>query len=67
MVGTSNKVYVTELERNSTSIKSINEQFSSLGKSLRLVSMYETLPTTVFPGIKKMVNSPTLLPVIKHH
>lgn len=56
MVGTSNKVYVTELESNSTSIEDINAQFQSVGKALRLVSMYETLPTKVFPGIKKLVN-----------
>ncbi|KAH6640333.1 hypothetical protein F5144DRAFT_483160 [Chaetomium tenue] len=53
-VGTK-KVYVTELESNSTSIEDINEQFRSVGKGLRLASMYETLPTKMFPGIKKLI------------
>ncbi|KAL2022191.1 hypothetical protein VTK56DRAFT_6020 [Thermocarpiscus australiensis] len=55
MVGTSNKVYVAELDSNSTSIEDINEQFRSASGPLRLVSMYETLPTRVSPGIKKLI------------
>jgi hypothetical protein len=56
MIGTSNKVYVAELDSNSTSIEDMNEQFRSVSGPLRLVSMYETLPTRVSPGIKKLVN-----------
>ncbi|KAL2263940.1 hypothetical protein VTK26DRAFT_4127 [Humicola hyalothermophila] len=55
MIGSSNKVYLAELESNSTSIEDINEQFRSVSTRLRLVSMYETLPTRVFPGIKKLI------------
>ena len=66
MIGTPNKAYVTELESNSTSIRDINEQFRSVGKNLRLVSMYETLPTRVFPGIKKLVRKPFPQPVTEH-
>ncbi|EAQ85347.1 hypothetical protein CHGG_09361 [Chaetomium globosum CBS 148.51] len=55
MIGTSNKGYVAELDSNSTSIEDLNEQFRSVSSPLRLASMYETLPTRVSPGIKKMI------------
>ncbi|KAJ4291593.1 hypothetical protein N0V88_006193 [Collariella sp. IMI 366227] len=54
MIGTSNKVYVSELHSNSTSIEDMNEQFRAVVGSLRLASIYETLPTKVSPGIKKL-------------
>ncbi|KAK4124764.1 hypothetical protein N657DRAFT_632722 [Parathielavia appendiculata] len=55
MIGTSSKVYVAELDSKSTSIEDINEQFQSVSDPLRLVSMYETLPTRVPPGTKKLI------------
>lgn len=55
MVGTSNKVYVAELDSNSTSIEDLNEQFRAVCGPLRLASMYETLPTKVSPAIKRLV------------
>ena len=57
-VGTSRKVYIAELERNSTSLEDLNEQFCRVCGALQLVSLYETLPTTILPKIKKkMVGS----------
>jgi hypothetical protein len=55
MLGTSTKVYVSELESSSTSIEDINEQFRAICGSWRLVSLYETLPTRLVSGIKKIV------------
>jgi hypothetical protein len=55
MVGTSNKVYVSELDTGSTSIEDLNEQFRVVCGPLRLVSIYETLPTKVSPAVKKLV------------
>ncbi|KAK4102353.1 hypothetical protein N658DRAFT_470033 [Parathielavia hyrcaniae] len=55
MIGTSSKVYLAELDSRSTSIEDINEQFRSVSDPLHLVSMYETLPTRVSPGTKKLV------------
>ncbi|KAK3941650.1 vegetative incompatibility protein HET-E-1 [Diplogelasinospora grovesii] len=55
MVGLSKKVYVSELESNSTSIRDINRYFLPLCGPLQLVSLYETLSTRVSPGVKKMV------------
>jgi hypothetical protein len=66
MIGTSKKVYVAELDSNSTSIEDINEQFRSVSGPLRLVSMYETLPTRVSPGIKKLVKALTFSPWIQN-
>ncbi|PGH02303.1 hypothetical protein GX51_04744 [Blastomyces parvus] len=40
------KVYVNELEKSSTSINDINEQFRNVCGDLELVSFYETLRTT---------------------
>lgn len=58
MVGMSTKVYVSELEDSSTSIEDISEQFRVICGSWQLVSLYETLPTKLVPGIKKMVGEP---------
>jgi hypothetical protein len=52
-VGT--KVYVNELEKGSTSLEDINEQFRNVCGNLVLVSFHETLKTTVAPGVKSMV------------
>lgn len=55
LIGTSAKVYVSELNPNSTSIKDISEQFRGICGSWQLVSLYETHPTKLSPGIKRMV------------
>ncbi|EGE08451.1 hypothetical protein TEQG_07338 [Trichophyton equinum CBS 127.97] len=49
------KLYVSELDRNSLSIVDINEHFRYVCSDLDLVSFYETLHTTIPPGIKAMV------------
>jgi len=54
-IGVSSKVYVAELEPNSTSINTLNEQFRSNCGNLHLISLYETLPTKVPLGFKKIV------------
>jgi len=54
-IGASSKVYVAELEQNSTSINTLNEQFRSNCGKLHLISIYETLPTKVPLGFKKIV------------
>src|SRR5436305_1766259 len=51
-VGTSRKVYVSELSCNSSSLEDLNEQFCRVCSALQLVSLYETLPTTVLPKLK---------------
>ncbi|KAK3347044.1 hypothetical protein B0T25DRAFT_553490 [Lasiosphaeria hispida] len=55
MIGTSSKGYVSELDTNSTSIEDLNEQFRALCGSLRLVSLYETLPTKLVKGVKRLL------------
>ncbi|KAJ5958775.1 NACHT and WD domain protein [Penicillium vulpinum] len=52
---TSTKIYVSELERGSTSLADINEQFRNMCGDLELVSFHETLKTTLGPGVKAMV------------
>ena len=54
-VMTKNKIYVSELEPNSTSIEDINEQFRAICSPWQLVSLYETKPTRLAHGIKKLV------------
>ncbi|KAI1110445.1 hypothetical protein F5Y14DRAFT_428823 [Nemania sp. NC0429] len=55
MIGTSSKVYVSELESSSTSIEDIGEQFRAICSSWELVSLYESLPTKFSLGIKRMI------------
>jgi hypothetical protein len=49
------KVYINELEKGSTSLDDINEQFRNVCGDLALVSFHETLKTTITPGFKAMV------------
>ncbi|KAI8949375.1 hypothetical protein F4801DRAFT_553398 [Xylaria longipes] len=55
MVGSSSKVYVSELESSSTSIEDMGEQFRAICSSWELVSLYESLPTKLSPGVKRMI------------
>ncbi|KAI1178312.1 hypothetical protein F4777DRAFT_113251 [Nemania sp. FL0916] len=57
MIGSSSKVYVSELESSSTSIEDIREQFRAICSSWKLVSLYESLPTKLLPGVKRMIVS----------
>lgn len=49
--GLSTKAYVAELERNSSILQDINEQFRNICGDLELVSFYETLKTNPIAGI----------------
>ncbi|OAL74762.1 hypothetical protein A7D00_0356 [Trichophyton violaceum] len=49
------KVYVNELEKGSAALGDINEQFRTVCGDLDLVSFYETLKTTISPGVKIMI------------
>lgn len=51
------KAYVAELEKNSSSLQDINEQFRNICGNLTLVSFYETLKTSLGAGIKKVVST----------
>lgn len=53
----STKVYVSELESSSTSIEDISEQFRTICSQLRLVSLYENLPTKLVSGVRKLVGN----------
>ena len=55
---TAQKVYVSELELNSTSLQDINEQFRTMCGDLTLVSFYESLKTSIGPGVKRFVSLP---------
>lgn len=55
--GTSSKQYISELEKNSSSLQDINEQFRSVNGNLALVSFYESLKTHLAPGVKKIVKA----------
>lgn len=61
MLGSRTKTYVSELDTSSTSIEDINEQFRTICSHLHLVSLYETLTTRVFAGVRKLVSRKTLL------
>jgi len=50
------KVYISELEHDSTTLQDINEQFRHFCGDLALVSFYETLKTSLGPGLKIMVS-----------
>ena len=52
--GGSAKAYVAELEKNSSSLQDINEQFRNICGDLELISFYETLKTSLGAGVKKM-------------
>ena len=58
MVGTSAKVYSEELGSSSTTIESIKEQFRTICSPWNLISLYETLPTKLGRGAKKLVSMP---------
>lgn len=45
--------YITDLNRNSSALESINDEFRHISRALKIVSFYETLPTKL-QG-KKMV------------
>ncbi|KAL2785293.1 hypothetical protein BJX66DRAFT_61738 [Aspergillus keveii] len=49
------KVFVGELEKGSTALDDINEQFRHLCGDLQLISFHETLKTVLAPGVKTMV------------
>jgi hypothetical protein len=49
------KIYISELEKGSTSLQDINEQFRNVCGKLVLVSFHETLKTSLGPGVKAMV------------
>ncbi len=48
------RAYIADLERNSSTLQQINEQFRHAAPNMKIVSFYETWPTAVGP--KKMVN-----------
>ncbi|KAL8861263.1 MAG: hypothetical protein Q9178_002479 [Gyalolechia marmorata] len=50
------KIYVSELELNSTSLQDINELFRTMCGDLTLVSFYESLKTNIGFGIKRFVS-----------
>ncbi|KAF8858537.1 hypothetical protein BDZ45DRAFT_714474 [Acephala macrosclerotiorum] len=49
------KIYVSELEKASTSLQDINEQFRTVCDDIKLVSLYENQKTNIGLGIKKMI------------
>lgn len=53
--GLSAKTYVSELEKTSTSLQDINEQFRTICGNIRLVSFYENQRTNILFGVKKLV------------
>lgn len=57
MVGIPHKVYVSELDPSSTSIRRMNEEFQFICGPLRLASVYETLLTRISPGIERLVRN----------
>lgn len=53
--GNSAKAFIAELKRSSNSLQDINEQFRNICRDLELVSLYETLETSLRLGFKRMV------------
>jgi triacylglycerol esterase/lipase EstA (alpha/beta hydrolase family) len=53
--GLSAKIYLSELERASTSLQDINEQFRTACGDIELVSLYENQKTNIGLGVRKMV------------
>ncbi|PMD13592.1 NACHT and WD domain protein [Hyaloscypha hepaticicola] len=53
--GLSAKTYISELEKTSTSLQDINEQFRTVCGNIKLVSFYENQKTTIGFGVKKMI------------
>ncbi|OIW35515.1 hypothetical protein CONLIGDRAFT_62144 [Coniochaeta ligniaria NRRL 30616] len=51
----SSKIYVAEMEKASTSLHDINEQFRTMCANLELVSLYENQKTSIAVGIKKLI------------
>jgi len=52
--GFSSKAYIQELEKASTTLQDINEQFRTICDGIQLVSLYETLKTSILT-VKKWV------------
>lgn len=63
--GGSAKTYVAELERNSSSLQDINEQFRNICADLELVSLHETIKTSIGAGIKRMVGAHSIVYLIQ--
>ncbi|KAI0383265.1 hypothetical protein F5Y04DRAFT_250954 [Hypomontagnella monticulosa] len=57
MAGRSSKIYISELDGSSTSIEDANEQFRAICGSWRLFSLYETLPTRLMSGVRRIIVS----------
>jgi hypothetical protein len=53
--GFSAKIYVSELEKASTSLQDINEQFRTACGDIELVSLYENQKTDIGLGVRKTV------------
>lgn len=53
--GVAQKMFVSELDNNSTTIQDLNSEFRLFGEHLRIATLFETLPTKVGPGKKKQV------------
>lgn len=51
----STKDYISQLEASSSSLQDLNEQFRTSCGGISLSSFYETLKTSVGPGIKRLV------------
>src|ERR1700728_4237849 len=56
--GFSAKLYISELERSSSSLQDINEQFRTTCTNVELVSLYETQRTNMGLGVRKLVCIP---------
>ena len=52
----SQKLYISELANNSSSLQDINEQFRIICGDLILASFYESLKTSLGPGVKRQVS-----------
>ncbi|KAH7310789.1 hypothetical protein B0I35DRAFT_439689 [Stachybotrys elegans] len=55
LMGIPTKTYMSELETFSTSVEDINEKFRAICSSWHLISLYETLPTKLVLGLRKMI------------
>lgn len=56
LAGIPRKLYVSELHTMSPSIQDLNVSFISVCEYLQIVSLYETLPTRIGLGKKKVVS-----------
>ena len=46
---TNSKPFISELTRNSSTLQKLNEQFRHIAPKLKIVSFYETQPTSIGP------------------